>query len=183
MFFFSCFLGPQLSPPPNPTPNQGIDIYNYIQLIKRDAHDLFSFLFFLDTQGVTIENTVCYDTNGHMFFLEDGAESSNIFNHNLGVLARPVETNPIIPTGKKKCKHTHTHKLVFFFLKFSPLKLFFRTAVAGIIHHNTHTQKLKKPKKESHPTKNDLKSFSRLRFFFFNFFIFTMNDNTTLEQE
>lgn len=40
------------------------------------------------TDDALVANNVCYDHRGHGYFLEDGAESGNTFDHNLGLVAR-----------------------------------------------------------------------------------------------
>ena len=40
------------------------------------------------THRLRIENNVAYDISGHAYFLEDGIEMENIFDSNLGILAR-----------------------------------------------------------------------------------------------
>jgi hypothetical protein len=44
---------------------------------------------------VTIQDVVAYKTNGHMYFLEDGGEHNNTFDHNLGAVAYPVPDGDI----------------------------------------------------------------------------------------
>ncbi|XP_068000437.1 cell surface hyaluronidase CEMIP2, partial [Melanerpes formicivorus] len=41
------------------------------------------------THGLLVKDTIGYDTLGHCFFLEDGTEQRNTFQHNLGLLTRP----------------------------------------------------------------------------------------------
>jgi hypothetical protein len=50
-----------------------------------------------------VKDNVAYNTNGHCYFLEDGGEEYNTFDHNLGINARGVpnlKEDPlqIIPT-------------------------------------------------------------------------------------
>jgi len=40
------------------------------------------------THDTLVDDNVCYDFVGHGYFLEDGIEENNTFNHNLGVAAR-----------------------------------------------------------------------------------------------
>ena len=47
------------------------------------------------TNDVTVANNVCYDHDGHGYFLEDGIETRNTFSGNLGVMTR------IPPVGKR----------------------------------------------------------------------------------
>jgi len=54
-----------------------------------------------ESYGVTISNNVAFNTTGHMYFLEDGGEYGNVFNHNLGIRARSIGAstgNQLIPT-------------------------------------------------------------------------------------
>ncbi|KAG2383124.1 hypothetical protein C9374_004461 [Naegleria lovaniensis] len=43
-----------------------------------------------DTNGVTIEGNICWNTKGHQYFLEDGVEMGNTFKRNLGINPIPV---------------------------------------------------------------------------------------------
>lgn len=47
------------------------------------------------TQGVTLARNVGYKSIGHGFYLEDGTETDNILNTNLGVLVRAAVNNTI----------------------------------------------------------------------------------------
>lgn len=40
------------------------------------------------TRGVTVESNVCYETEGHSYFIEDGNEENNVYRNNLGINAR-----------------------------------------------------------------------------------------------
>ena len=40
-----------------------------------------------DTNGITVQWNVAYNTTGHCYFLEDGAEMYNLFEDNLGITA------------------------------------------------------------------------------------------------
>jgi cell migration-inducing and hyaluronan-binding protein len=54
-----------------------------------------------DTRGVTVQNNVAYWNNGHCFFLEDGCETDNVFDGNLGITTQPVSQesgNRLVPT-------------------------------------------------------------------------------------
>jgi hypothetical protein len=48
------------------------------------------------THDTLVDDNVCFDFIGHGYFLEDGVETNNTFNHNLGVLARrpPTPSSP-----------------------------------------------------------------------------------------
>lgn len=49
------------------------------------------------THGVRIEDNVAHDTFGHCFFLEDGIERGNVFDHNLGLTTRePDESDALL---------------------------------------------------------------------------------------
>ncbi|KAJ8393075.1 hypothetical protein AAFF_G00067580 [Aldrovandia affinis] len=50
-----------------------------------------------NTHGLLVKDVVGYDTLGHCFFLEDGVEQRNTFEHNLGLLTRP---GTILPTDR-----------------------------------------------------------------------------------
>ena len=45
----------------------------------------------------SVEDVVGYNTFGHGFFIEDGIEENNIFEHNLGILVKP---GIILPTDR-----------------------------------------------------------------------------------
>jgi len=54
-----------------------------------------------ESYGVTVSNNVAFNTTGHMYFLEDGGEYANVFNHNLGIRARSIPASSgkqLIPT-------------------------------------------------------------------------------------
>ena len=49
------------------------------------------------TNGVLIQNNICYDIIGHAIFLEDGVEQRNTFDHNLVLKVRnPVEGQELL---------------------------------------------------------------------------------------
>jgi cell migration-inducing and hyaluronan-binding protein len=51
------------------------------------------------TSNAVVAGNVCYDDIGHAYFLEDGAETGNLFEDNLGVLTRlPAAGEAVIPT-------------------------------------------------------------------------------------
>jgi cell migration-inducing and hyaluronan-binding protein len=51
------------------------------------------------TDNVRVEDNVGYETFGHCFFLEDGAEQGNVFDHNLGLgTRRPDEAQALLPS-------------------------------------------------------------------------------------
>ncbi|MCP3938600.1 MAG: hypothetical protein GY708_24900 [Actinomycetia bacterium] len=51
------------------------------------------------THDALVADNVCYDFVGHGYFLEDGIEQNNVFDHNLGVWARkPIEGEELLPT-------------------------------------------------------------------------------------
>jgi len=52
------------------------------------------------TDHLVISRNVCYDHVGHGFFLEDGAETDNVFKYNLGFRTREAEENPLLPSDK-----------------------------------------------------------------------------------
>ncbi|XP_053573650.1 cell surface hyaluronidase-like [Bombina bombina] len=51
------------------------------------------------THGLLVKDTIGYDTLGHCFFLEDGAEQRNTFYHNLGLLTK---AGTILPTDRSE---------------------------------------------------------------------------------
>ena len=51
------------------------------------------------TNNAQVMNNVCYDNIGHAFFLEDGAETGNLFEGNLGLATkRPVTGEQVLPS-------------------------------------------------------------------------------------
>jgi len=51
------------------------------------------------SRGVLLEGNAAYDTFGHCYFLEDGAETANVLKGNLGMMARaPAPHQVLIPT-------------------------------------------------------------------------------------
>ena len=55
------------------------------------------FLTIHQTNDVTVRDVVGYNTYGHGFFIEDGVEQNNTFDHNLGILVKP---GIILPTDR-----------------------------------------------------------------------------------
>ena len=55
------------------------------------------FLTIHQTNDVIVQNVVGYNTFGHGFFIEDGVEQNNTFDHNLGILVKP---GIILPTDR-----------------------------------------------------------------------------------
>jgi hypothetical protein len=51
------------------------------------------------TNFLRIENNVTYNTVGHCFFLEDGAEHGNEFVHNLAIQTKCHTSKPCVPTN------------------------------------------------------------------------------------
>ncbi|XP_078659538.1 cell surface hyaluronidase-like isoform X2 [Branchiostoma floridae x Branchiostoma belcheri] len=49
------------------------------------------------TNGLLVQDTVGYDTLGHCYFLEDGAEQRNVLDHNLGLMTR---AGTLLPTDR-----------------------------------------------------------------------------------
>ena len=47
------------------------------------------FLTIHQTNDVTVRDVVGYSTYGHGFFIEDGVEQNNTFDHNLDILVKP----------------------------------------------------------------------------------------------
>src|SRR6185295_11840317 len=50
------------------------------------------------TNNLQIENNVTYNTVGHCFFLEDGAEHGNQYIHNLAIQTKCHTSKPCVPT-------------------------------------------------------------------------------------
>lgn len=48
------------------------------------------------THGVDVANNVAFDTIGHCYFLEDGVETGNVFDGNLGMLTRSASPSTAI---------------------------------------------------------------------------------------
>jgi len=65
------------------------------------------------TQRVEVVGNVAYNTVGHCYFLEDGAESKNLLENNLGILTRrpnrQLGENPVIPTDATPATFWITH--------------------------------------------------------------------------
>src|SRR5678815_1546815 len=51
------------------------------------------------TNNLRVENNVTYNTVGHCFFLEDGAEHGNEFVHNLAIQTKGHTSKPCVPTN------------------------------------------------------------------------------------
>jgi len=70
------------------------------QYIKNSAiHDTYSRCVTVHgTNYLGVENNVTYNSIGHCFFLEDGAEHDNQFVHNLGILTKCHPNAPCVPT-------------------------------------------------------------------------------------
>ncbi len=51
------------------------------------------------TNFLHVENNVTYNTVGHCFFLEDGAEHGNQFVHNLAIQVKCHTSRPCVPTN------------------------------------------------------------------------------------
>ncbi len=55
------------------------------------------------THNARVEDNVCMDHVGHGYFLEDGVETGNVFDHNLGLLTRkPAADVALIPSDREK---------------------------------------------------------------------------------
>ena len=52
------------------------------------------------TSGLTVTNNVCFDHVGHGFFLEDGGETDNTLEHNLGFATREPD-EPLLPSDER----------------------------------------------------------------------------------
>jgi len=71
------------------------------QYIKNSAlHDTYNRCVTVHgTNFLRVENNVTYNTVGHCFFLEDGAEHGNEFVHNLGIQTKCHTSKPCVPTN------------------------------------------------------------------------------------
>ncbi len=57
-----------------------------------------------DTKGILVQNNVAYDIYGHCYFLEDGGEIRNVFDRNLGVKIKSVDSEggyQLIPSDRE----------------------------------------------------------------------------------
>jgi len=54
------------------------------------------------SSGVTVRGNVAFDTIGHCYFLEDGIETANVFEGNLGMLTRAAAPRRAILTSDEK---------------------------------------------------------------------------------
>ncbi|MCX7741618.1 MAG: transmembrane domain-containing protein [Meiothermus sp.] len=65
------------------------------------------------TSGVEVVGNVAYNAVGHCYFLEDGAETQNLLEGNLGLLTRRPEASrgeqPVIPTDRTPATFWITH--------------------------------------------------------------------------
>ena len=52
------------------------------------------------TDGLLVADNVCYDHVGHGYFLEDGAETDNVFRGNLGFRTREPKKDLLLPSDK-----------------------------------------------------------------------------------
>ena len=54
------------------------------------------------THNATVQDNVCYNDIGHGYFLEDGIEHGNTFDHNLGLMQQiPVSGQEVIPSDTR----------------------------------------------------------------------------------
>lgn len=59
---------------------------------RNSIHDTFQRCLTLHgTHALRVTNNVAYNSLGHCYFIEDGNEEENIFDHNLGVWAETHE--------------------------------------------------------------------------------------------
>ena len=53
------------------------------------------------SNGVLVQDNVAFDAPGHCFFLEDGAETDNVFDHNLGLsIYKPASEHALLPSDR-----------------------------------------------------------------------------------
>eukprot|EP01119_Soliformovum_irregulare_P016308 TRINITY_DN469_c2_g2_i1.p1 TRINITY_DN469_c2_g2~~TRINITY_DN469_c2_g2_i1.p1 ORF type:complete len:1290 (+),score=305.32 TRINITY_DN469_c2_g2_i1:17-3886(+) len=78
------------------------DVYGLGYSVKQNSvHHSYQRCFVIHyTSGVYLEDNVAFNNSGHCYFLEDGSEVGNTFNHNLGIAITPVaiENKAILPT-------------------------------------------------------------------------------------
>ncbi len=62
------------------------------------------------TDDAVVQGNVCYDNLGHAIFLEDGAESGNLIEGNLGLLTRrPAAADQLLPSDNTPATYWLTH--------------------------------------------------------------------------
>ncbi|MBB6098633.1 cell migration-inducing and hyaluronan-binding protein [Deinobacterium chartae] len=65
------------------------------------------------TNNLEIKNNVAYNAVGHCYFLEDGAETGNVFEKNLGILTRKPDANrgeqPLLDSDRTPATFWITH--------------------------------------------------------------------------
>jgi len=57
-----------------------------------DSHNRFITIH--NTQGITVKNSVGFNSTGHGFFLEDATEENNTLTHNIAILTNPGTIRP-----------------------------------------------------------------------------------------
>jgi len=68
---------------------------NNVFLKDSSIHDTYQRCFTIHAaQGIVVDNNVAFNSTGHCYFLEDGIETGNVFNHNLGIYTRPGKLLP-----------------------------------------------------------------------------------------
>lgn len=75
--------------------------YQRCVVIHGNSTKLIHCLPSIASDGILIKDNVAYNNGGQCYFLEDGAETYNTFDHNLGINALPIaDEDPlqIIPT-------------------------------------------------------------------------------------
>ncbi|PRP76128.1 hypothetical protein PROFUN_15418, partial [Planoprotostelium fungivorum] len=79
--------------------HMGLDVYDITAaLINSSLHDNYQRCISIHgTNGVLVQRNVAYKTYGHCYFLEDGSETNNTFDGNLGVYAKLMYP-PLIPS-------------------------------------------------------------------------------------
>jgi cell migration-inducing and hyaluronan-binding protein len=80
-----------------------------------------------DTNGVVVQNNVAYAANGHCYFMEDGSEMYNVFDHNLGITTKPID-------GESGLRLTPTDSTPSIFWITNPLNNYTNNAAVGGYH-------------------------------------------------
>ncbi|PRP88454.1 hypothetical protein PROFUN_03171 [Planoprotostelium fungivorum] len=87
-----------------------MDVYDITAaLVNSSMHDNYQRCISIHgTSGVLVKQNVAYKTYGHCYFLEDGSETNNTFDGNLGVYAKLMYP-PLIPSDVQPSIFWITH--------------------------------------------------------------------------
>ncbi|PRP73209.1 hypothetical protein PROFUN_03523 [Planoprotostelium fungivorum] len=90
--------------------HMAMDVYDITAaLINSSLHDNYQRCISIHgTNGVLVKQNVAYKTYGHCYFLEDGSETNNTFDGNLGVYTKLMNP-PLIPSDVKPSMFWITH--------------------------------------------------------------------------